>query len=202
MSHILFFSENIDFAEDLKLQVQRLAPDFSFVEKCPDLLVVDENKEKYLQLRAQYPSVPLIFLTSGNEIEKNNLNINIVKPFSLMSFLDILRAANNKLDNSVDGYLTFNGYELRPNKREIADLQSGEIFRLTEKEVDILKYLYKTLGHYVSKGDLQRNVWKYSEDVATHTIETHIYRLRQKVEQNGGRRLIVTDNGGYMLQQE
>ena len=61
MSHILFFSENIDFAEDLKLQVQRLAPDFSFVEKCPDLLVVDENKEKYLQLRAQYPSVPLIF---------------------------------------------------------------------------------------------------------------------------------------------
>ena len=48
MSHILFFSENIDFAEDLKLQVQRLAPDFSFVEKCPDLLVVDENKEKYL----------------------------------------------------------------------------------------------------------------------------------------------------------
>lgn len=202
MSHILFFSENIDFAEDLKLQVQRLAPDFSFVEKCPDLLVVDENKEKYLQLRAQYPSVPLIFLTSGNEIEKNNLNINIVKPFSLMSFLDILRAANNKLDNSVDGYLTFNGYELRPNKREIADLQSGEIFRLTEKEVDILKYLYKTSEHYVSKGDLQRNVWKYSEDVATHTIETHIYRLRQKVEQNGGRRLIVTDNGGYMLQQE
>ena len=73
MSHILFFSENIDFAEDLKLQVQRLAPDFSFVEKCPDLLVVDENKEKYLQLRAQYPSVPLIFLTSGNEIEKNNM---------------------------------------------------------------------------------------------------------------------------------
>lgn len=202
MSHILFFSENIDFAEDLKLQVQRLVPDFSFVEKCPDLLVVDENKEKYLQLRAQYPSVPLIFLTSGNEIEKNNLNINIVKPFSLMSFLDILRAANNKLDNSVDGYLTFNGYELRPNKREIADLQSGEIFRLTEKEVDILKYLYKTSGYYVSKGDLQRNVWKYSEDVATHTIETHIYRLRQKVEQNSGRRLIVTDNGGYMLQQE
>ena len=65
-----------------------------------------------------------------------------------------------------------------------------------------MKYLYKTSGHYVSKGDLQRNVWKYSEDVATHTIETHIYRLRQKVEQNGGRRLIVTDNGGYMLQQE
>ena len=57
----------------------------------------------------------------------------------------------------------------------------------------------KNQGHYVSKSDLQRNVWKYNEEVATHTIETHIYRLRQKVEQKGGRRLIITENGGYML---
>ena len=62
--------------------------------------------------------------------------------------------------------------------------------------------MYKAQGTYVSKTDLQLNVWKYSEDVTTRTIETHIYRLRQKVEQNGGRRLIVTDNGGYMLQQD
>ena len=119
-----------------------------------------------------------------------------------MNFLDVLRAANNNLDNSEDGYLTFNGYELRPNLREIVDLPSGKVTKLTEKEIGILKYLYKTQGTYVSKTDLQPNVWKYSEDVTTHTIETHIYRLRQKVEQNGGRRLIVTDNGGYMLQQD
>ena len=128
------------------------------------------------------------------------LNIYVKKPFSLMSFLDVLRAANNNLDNSADGYLVFNDYELRPNLREIADIQSGEVIKLTEREIDILKYLYKNQGRYVSKSDLQRNVWKYSEEVATHTIETHIYRLRQKVEQNGGRRLIVTENGGYMLQ--
>ncbi len=199
MAHILFISDNEDFAEDLKAQILRFAPDFSFVETAPDLLLVDENLQLCNELRRKYPSIPLILLSAENK-ENDMLNIYVKKPFSLMSFLDVLRAANNNLDNSADGYLVFNDYELRPNLREIADIQSGEVIKLTEREIDILKYLYKNQGRYVSKSDLQRNVWKYSEEVATHTIETHIYRLRQKVEQNGGRRLIVTENGGYMLQ--
>ena len=201
MSHILFVSDNVDFAEDLKAQMLRFAPDFSFVETAPDLLLVDENEELCADLRKKYPSVPLIFLSADSKAD-DRLNIYVKKPFALMNFLDVLRAAYNNLDNSEDGYLTFNGYELRPNLREIADLSSGSVTKLTEKEVSILKYLYKTQGTYVSKTDLQLNVWKYSEEVTTHTIETHIYRLRQKVEQNGGRRLIVTDNGGYMLLQD
>lgn len=201
MSHILFVSDNVDFAEDLKAQMLRFAPDFSFVETAPDLMLVDENEELCADLRKKYPSVPLIFLSADSKAD-DRLNIYVKKPFALMNFLDVLRAANNNLDNSEDGYLTFNGYELRPNLREITDLSSGSVTKLTEKEVSILKYLYKTQGTYVSKTDLQLNVWKYSEDVTTHTIETHIYRLRQKVEQNGGRRLIVTDNGGYMLLQD
>lgn len=201
MAHILFVSDNEDFAADLKAQVLRFAPDFSFVETAPDLLLVDENLQRCDELRRQYPSIPLIFLSDENK-ENDMLNIYVKKPFSLMSFLDVLRAANNNLDNSVDGYLCFNGYELRPNLREIADIKSGSVVKLTEKEVSILKYLYKNQNGYVSKNDLQRNVWKYSEDVTTHTIETHIYRLRQKVEQTDGRRLIITDNGGYKLQQD
>lgn len=201
MAHILFVSDNEDFAADLKAQVLRFAPDFSFVETAPDLLLVDENLQRCDELRRQYPSIPLIFLSDENK-ENDMLNIYVKKPFSLMSFLDVLLAANNNLDNSVDGYLCFNGYELRPNLREIADIKSGSVVKLTEKEVSILKYLYKNQNGYVSKNDLQRNVWKYSEDVTTHTIETHIYRLRQKVEQTDGRRLIVTDNGGYKLQQD
>lgn len=198
MAHILFISNNEDFAEDLKAQILRFAPDFSFVENAPDLLLIDENSECCNELRQKYPTIPLIFLSAENK-ENDILNIYVKKPFSLMSFLDVLRAANNNLDNSADGYLTFNDYELRPNLREIVDIQSGDVIKLTEREIDILKYLYKNQGHYVSKSDLQRNVWKYNEEVATHTIETHIYRLRQKVEQKGGRRLIVTENGGYML---
>ncbi len=198
MAHILFISDNKDFAEDLKAQILRFAPDFSFVENAPDLLLIDENSECCNELRQKYPTIPLIFLSAENK-ENDILNIYVKKPFSLMSFLDVLRAANNNLDNSADGYLTFNDYELHPNLREIVDIQSGDVIKLTEREIDILKYLYKNQGHYVSKSDLQRNVWKYNEEVATHTIETHIYRLRQKVEQKGGRRLIITENGGYML---
>lgn len=198
MAHILFISDNKDFAEDLKAQILRFAPDFSFVENAPDLLLIDEDSECCNELRQKYPTIPLIFLSAENK-ENDILNIYVKKPFSLMSFLDVLRAANNNLDNSADGYLTFNDYELRPNLREIVDIQSGDVIKLTEREIDILKYLYKNQGHYVSKSDLQRNVWKYNEEVATHTIETHIYRLRQKVEQKGGRRLIITENGGYML---
>lgn len=198
MAHILFISDNEDFAEDLKAQILRFAPDFSFVENAPDLLLIDENSECCNELRQKYPTIPLIFLSAENK-ENDILNIYVKKPFSLMSFLDVLRAANNNLDNSADGYLTFNDYELRPNLREIVDIRSGDVIKLTEREIDILKYLYKNQGHYVSKSDLQRNVWKYNEEVATHTIETHIYRLRQKVEQKGGRRLIITENGGYML---
>lgn len=198
MAHILFISDNEDFAEDLKAQILRFAPDFSFVENAPDLLLIDENSECCNELRQKYPTIPLIFLSAENK-ENDILNIYVKKPFSLMSFLDVLRAANNNLDNSADGHLTFNDYELRPNLREIVDIQSGDVIKLTEREIDILKYLYKNQGHYVSKSDLQRNVWKYNEEVATHTIETHIYRLRQKVEQKGGRRLIITENGGYML---
>lgn len=202
MANILLFSENETFKTDLQMQISRYADGSTFSETNPDIMVVDENKTKFLELRKNFPSVPLIFLGENSCFAEDNLNIFIKKPFSLMSFLDTLLAANNKLDNSTDGYLFFNGYELRPSQREIKDTQSGEMFRLTEKEVDILKYLYKMSDTYVSKNDLQKNVWGYNEDVTTHTIETHIYRLRQKIESSTQRILITTDNGGYKLQTE
>ena len=72
--------------------------------------------------------------------------------------------------------------------------------KLTEKEVSVIKYLYKNAGKIVSKNDLIQEVWEYSADVATHTVETHIYRLRQKVEQNKTEnQIILTSEGGYQL---
>ena len=70
----------------------------------------------------------------------------------------------------------------------------------TEKEVAIIKYLYKAKDKIVSKNELLQEVWGYSPDVSTHTIETHIYRLRQKVEhENPDAQLIMTEDGGYKL---
>ena len=106
----------------------------------------------------------------------------------------------SRFDNTSDGYLYFNNFELRPANKEIINLRNNESTKLTEKEVSILKYLYKSRGRIVSKNELLQEVWEYSPEVTTHTIETHIYRLRQKVEQNSPEiQLILTDEGGYSL---
>ena len=199
MVNIMLCSDNTDFADDLQNQISRFVTKASFSAELPDIIIIDDNLSAYAQQREKHSSVPIIFMAGKNSINQDNLNIAIRKPFSLIKLLDIIKAANNKLDNSTDGYLIFNGYELHPNKREILDLESNETTKLTEKEVDIIKYLYKAYPEYVSKTDLQTNVWKYNGDVATHTIETHIYRLRQKAEKNSSRRLILTENGGYKL---
>lgn len=201
MTNIYLASANTDFYDDLKMQINLFAPDFSINSEMPDIAVIDDDMAQYNLLRSRFPAVPVIFLTTDSEQGPvgDNLNIILKKPVFLMRLLDELRAANNRLDNSVEGYLTFNNYELRPNKKEIADLLSGDVTKLTEKEVCLIKYLYKTPERYISKTDLQKNVWQYNEDVTTHTIETHIYRLRQKVEKDEKRRLIITDNGGYKL---
>lgn len=206
MSNILIYSNNKDFADDLILQTIRYVPEFVIIDDediIPDVAVIDEDTEKFMQIREQYKNIPLIFLSSDNQkILQSRLNISIKKPFQLMKFFDILKSANNKLDNTVDGYLVFGIYELHPSEKEIKNLVSAEIIKLTEKEVSIIKYLHKYLNEYINKNELQKNVWKYNEEVSTHTIETHIYRLRRKVEKNGAPQLILTDKGGYKLNME
>ncbi|MFR1032737.1 MAG: winged helix-turn-helix domain-containing protein [Alphaproteobacteria bacterium] len=78
--------------------------------------------------------------------------------------------------------------------------RNNEIVKLTEKEIAILKYLYKAQDRIVAKNELLQEVWGYAPDVTTHTIETHVYRLRQKVEHDDPEaQLIITLEGGYRL---
>ena len=72
--------------------------------------------------------------------------------------------------------------------------------RLTEKETNILKYLYRAPEGVVPRDVLLHEVWGYNAGVTTHTLETHIYRLRQKIEpEPSNARLLVTESGGYRL---
>lgn len=199
---VSIISNNADFQDDLVLQMTKYIEGFVWDNDVPDVIVIDENAKKIGQMQQIHPSVPLILLTAENISEVEGANQIIRKPFSLWKLLDAVLSANSKQDNSKDGRLVFNNYELRPNTRIIVDLLTGCETKLTEKEVNILKYLYKYKHDFVSKNDLQTNVWGYNEEVATHTVETHIYRLRQKVEQAEDRRLIVTENGKYKLKLE
>ncbi len=181
------------------MQLTKYVEGFAENDTMPDVAIVDENKQAVEQIHRDYPSIPIILLTHDSMETTDYLNPILHKPFSLISLMDMVAAANNKLDNSDEGFLLFNGYRLQPTARLIVDLPSGVETKLTEKEVSIIKYLYKALPESVSKNDLQTNVWQYHEAVTTHTVETHIYRLRQKVEKNSGRQMIFTDNGRYKL---
>lgn len=199
MTGLLISSDNSEFSEDLYRQIARFIADINFDEEKPDVIIVDENAAQKIALRRQYPNVPIIYLSDNTNIEPDYLDIMLKKPIKLTELLDIIQAANHRLDNSQKGFLNFNRYELHPKQKELVDLVSGKIIKLTEKEVDVIKYLYKNFDKYVSKSDLQTHVWQYNEDVATHTIETHIYRLRQKIESESSRPLIITENGAYKL---
>ncbi|MBR1841544.1 MAG: response regulator transcription factor [Alphaproteobacteria bacterium] len=197
MTTILLNINNADFMADLENQISRFVADAHFSEETPDVIIVDEDNLQ--KLRAEFPCVPIIYLTNNVNTTDDALNITVKKPFKLMRLLDIIRSANNRLDNSEEGVLCFGGFCLYPNKRMIKNSRSNETVKLTEKEVDIIKYLYKHCEEFVDKSDLQKNVWQYSNDVTTHTIETHIYRLRQKVETDEKHRLIETNGGKYRL---
>lgn len=201
MPNILFLTNDDFFADDLSEQIKLYAPEFDvFREEDKDkhyhIIVADEKTDS---LKNIITKAPVFLLTQNENIDANVQHI-FTKPLKLRDFLDTLQAGINRFENSSEGYLTFNRYELRPMSKEILNLRNAELIKLTEKEVSIIKYLYKSQDRIVSKNELLQEVWGYSPDVTTHTIETHIYRLRQKVEHdNPDAQIIITEEGGYLL---
>ena len=198
MSNILILSENEVFKTDLSDQIKHHISNFDITEdiETADIIVVDEKVEI---LKTIEKNVPVVFLSKSDN-EDIKAHTIIQKPFLLSNFLDTLKASINIYENSDDGVLEFNKYVLYPSRKEILNKRNKSLTKLTEREVSVIKYLYKNSGKTVSKNDLMQEVWEYSADVATHTVETHIYRLRQKVEQdNPDNQIIITSDGGYQL---
>ena len=206
MPNILLISDNEKFFEDLSNQISYHLPDFSVMTEedagiIPDMIIVDEDTDKLRELHKQQLQVPtILLLSSGADADGAEASNIVYKPLVLNNFFNLLQAGINIYENSSDGYLNFNQYELRPSKKEILNLRNNEIIKLTEKEVALIKYLYKAKDKIVSKNELLQEVWGYSPEVTTHTIETHIYRLRQKVEhEDAAAQIILTSDGGYQL---
>lgn len=207
MPNVLLISEDSSFADDLAGQITHHAKDFSIIdaqnkEDIADIIIIDEDLSELKRYQDQNLKAPLFFLTSDPEGAdvKQNINHLIIKPFKLRYFLDELQSSINIFENSENGYLIFNRYIVRPVKKDIFNQRNGELTKLTEKEIAVIKYLYKSGDKIVSKNELLQEVWGYAPDVSTHTIETHIYRLRQKVEhEDPEAQLILTVDGGYKL---
>ena len=203
MPNILLISKDDVFATDLIGQLQHHAKNYVILEKeeaeKSDIVIIDEDLSCLNKINHKGP---ILFLTSKpEEINSDCAATNVlVKPLSLSEFLDELHSCINIFENSEEGFLEFNQYVVRPMSKDILNLRNNEEVKLTEKEVAVIKYLYKNRDRIVSKNELLQEVWGYVADVSTHTIETHIYRLRQKVEHDDlSAQLILTEDGGYQL---
>ena len=198
MPNVLVLSGNDVFKADLINQIKDHAKEFKLCDEAekPDVVVIDnDNKQAEIWKNKK---IPIIYLTGKDSDNVFSGGQVLMKPLGLGSFLDALRAATSLFENSDSGCLEFGGYVLYPSKKEVVNHKTENVYKLTEKEVAIIKYLYKNSDSYVSKQDLLKEVWGYADDATTHTVETHIYRLRQKIE-NGNEQFIETSDGGYKL---
>lgn len=124
----------------------------------------------------------------------------IARPLRLAETAARVRAQLRLHDESDDAVLTIGPYRFRPAQRALHDQATGQRILLTEKEAGVLKHLYRARGAPVARRILLHEVWGYSPAVTTHTVETHVYRLRRKIEpQPGQHALLVNAEGGYRL---
>jgi DNA-binding response OmpR family regulator len=178
----------------------------------PDLVLLDvdlpdmDGRETCRLLRKAGVSAPVIMLTAASTDSDTILGLEagandyVTKPFKFAVLLARIRAQLRSHEQSEDALFHIGPYEFRPAAKVLTDPRQKKI-RLTEKETNILKYLYRAGGKPVSREELLTEVWGYNAGVTTHTLETHVYRLRQKIEPDpANARLLLTEAGGYRLQ--
>ena len=180
-------------------------------EQLYDLVILDvglpdmDGREVCRLLRKTGIRCPVIMLT-GHDSDSDTIlgldagaNDYITKPFKFPVLLARIRAQLRQHEQSEDAVFTIGPYTFRPSIKMLTDEASKKI-RLTEKETNILKFLYRANDQVVARDVLLHEVWGYNAGVTTHTLETHIYRLRQKIEPDpSNARLLVTESGGYRL---
>lgn len=148
---------------------------------------------------------PIIMLTGAAEEAdqvmglESGANDYVTKPFKFAVLLARVRAHLRSHEQSEDAVFRIGPYEFRPAVKMLVSASDRKI-RLTEKETSILKYLYRARGRAVTRDVLLDEVWGYNSGVTTHTLETHVYRLRQKIEPDpANASLLLTEGGGYRL---
>jgi DNA-binding response OmpR family regulator len=165
-----------------------------------------DGREAVRLLRKSGFKTPIIILTGkvvsdADEILGLDAGANdyLTKPFKFPVLLARIRAQLRQHEQSDDAVFAIGPYRFKPASKLLLD-ERGHKIRLTEKETLVLKYLYWGGDRVVSRETLLREVWGYNAGVATHTLETHIYRLRQKIEKDPAKaELLVAESGGYKL---
>lgn len=165
-----------------------------------------DGREVCRLLRRNGVKSPIIMLTAAKTDADTILGLDsgandyIPKPFRLSVLLARLRSQLRQHAQSEDAIFTIGPYTFRPSAKLLVHGETKKKVRLTEKETSILKYLYRSGNAAICRETLLGEVWGYNAGVATHTLETHVYRLRQKIEADPSKaEILVTEPGGYRL---
>ena len=177
----------------------------------PDLVLMDiglpdmDGRDAVRKMRADGFRAPVIMLTAQDSDDDTVLGLDagandyVAKPFRFAVLLARIRAQLRQHESSDEATFDVGGYVFKPSAKTLTDAAGGEL-KLTEKETAILRYLHRAGGQTVPRDTLLKEVWGYSDGVSTHTLETHIYRLRQKIEREPTRAaILLTEAGGYRL---
>ncbi|WP_299623451.1 response regulator transcription factor [Pelagibius sp.] len=177
-----------------------------------DLILLDvglpdmDGREVCRLMRRGGVKSPIIMLTAAESDADTILALDagandyVTKPFRLGVLLARMRAQLRQHEQSEDAVFTIGPYTFRPSAKLLTHGESKKKVRLTEKETSILKYLYRSGDQVVGRDKLLGEVWGYNAGVTTHTLETHVYRLRQKIENDpSAAEILVTEPGGYRL---
>ena len=220
---ILVVDDDADLRETLVEQL-RGQPEFDIVEAGTandalkvlresnvELTILDvglpdmDGRDAVKLMRQEGFNSPILMLT-GHDTEADEIkgfdsgaNDYLTKPFRFPVLLARINAALRQHDQSEDAVFTIGQYSFQPAVKTL-ETSDGSKVRLTDKETSILKYLYRQGPKTITRDVLLKEVWGYNNRVTTHTLETHIYRLRQKIERDpSNARLLVTEDGGYRL---
>jgi DNA-binding response OmpR family regulator len=183
------------------------APEARFDTIILDINLPDgDGRDFCAQIRKQGHMMPIIMLTGANAEDDIVSGLNagandyLVKPFRTNELLARVQAQLRRFDTSEDAVFTIGPYTFRPAAKLLIRTDTKQRIHLTSKDVDILKFLYRRANQDVSRQVLMDEVWSYNVGATSHTLETHIYRLRQKMESDPSRyRLLMSVPGGYRL---
>ncbi|MEE8294344.1 MAG: response regulator transcription factor [Sphingomonadales bacterium] len=166
-----------------------------------------DGRDLCRKIRRLGVKVPIIMLTGADSEADTILGLEsgandyVTKPFRFGILSARIRAHLRQHEQSEDAVFTIGPYSFHPSNKLLVEVETERKTRLTEKETSILKYLLRAKGKAVGRTELLNEVWGYNSNVTTHTLETHVYRLRQKIELNpSDAKLLLTEPGGYRLE--
>jgi DNA-binding response OmpR family regulator len=165
-----------------------------------------DGRELCRALRRTGVNAPILMLTAADSESDTVEGLDagaddyVTKPFRLNVLLARLRAQLRQSAHRDDAVFAIGPYTFQPSAKLMTDASRRRKVRLTEKETAILRYLYHAGDRAIGRETLLDEVWGYNAGVTTHTLETHVYRLRQKIERDPAHaEILVTEPGGYRL---